>query len=1601
MHLEVPENDINDCDYDSSIYTDNENEIIDCNKNIVDKVMNDIVYGSILHLKSNVYQVNSAAIIKAPVIALNTDTGFSFEVIADTGAEVNIISDRVVKDLGLKIVKTTSGANQVDKMPLNVIGMITMPVTHGQFYWVFNALVCSGVGDVCIGGNPLLCQGITPLPSKRCIELEANQEKVKIPWRPELLDNLQSKNIVQNSSNIGLLRSDSSCTIFPGESLQVKVPPTISALGDVKIFISPRVSKAKIAFIDDNRFEEALFPLPGFSHVIDGHVMLPNPSSFPVNVSKNQQLADIRIVSNTAAVNPTSVTEQFYPRPKPRIPENQCDKILLDPDNILSSEERKLFQNVIQKFQKSFTSKLGRYNGELGNLDAKVVMNNNQIEPPSFPFRKVNQPEALNRKQQEVMDAMEADGILVRPEDVGIVPTHVHPSFMVPKMDDGNFTGEYRLVTGLSSLSPFLKPVRVPLPTIEEAFRKLAKWQFIIMADLKSWHWQIPISKDSMRFFGTATPYGGLRIYAVQPMGYLNSTENADLVIQSVLNPAIQKGKCVRIADNLFTGGSTVKEAVENFHLLLNLCNNSGLTFKASKTVICPKSVTVLGKIWEQGTLKPSGHLMSTLSKVECPTTVKQMRSFTGSVKQMKDSLPNYHLLLHPLEKASAGLKSADRIVWTESLREAFDKVKKAAVNPEILTLPKPGEKLLIFPDWSDIHQAGAAPLYVRRSGKILKVRNFGQRLNTVKRWSPCEGESWIARIGVEAHSPWIWEALPARTELNCDNMPSVLAARRLQRGEFSRSVRVTYFLSALAAFPVDVVYRKGADHPGDFDSRHPITCESKNCQVCEFAFDLAGPTALESIFSENTMTQVNSATCEDILSGQVPVPFSQSVGWKNIQQENPTLRKLKFHMEGGTIPKRRVRGQTELKRLYDLFTKNKISLSREGVLVHQDHDCLGNVSETILVPSQIMRGLVLALHNKFKCPTRSELIKIMKRYWFSLGMVNVIGEVWQNCPRCQAAKNVPKEIFGQSTVATDILGKNWAGDVIRGDMQFIFCAREKLSSFTVAKVIENEGQDTLRDAIIAVTAELIPHDGLTIQVDNATALQALQGDAELARHGVAVDLGREKNKNSNPVAEKCVREYREEKKKIKPHGGHVTAAELAIIIASLNRRIRNRNLSAREIITRRDQISNKSLNLDDENLSAQQLQLRQDNHPVSAKSKAGTEKLATEAEVWPGALVVLKKDLTKLRTRETYIVVKMDEVDDFCWIKKLESQCRSKNYKVKKNELELVPNQQDKVVLESDKEGFADGEDDPQEENGDEFVRVRKPLKERTSSKYLLRRKKRPDYKLMNEGPSPLINITRSEMIPPRYAWETISESSSGENMEEVKDIKDDEKNNENKTVDFLSPARSLTWDNYSSPPQFSGDSFTVRDDVFLEHPAAAENNLEDEQETVQGRHNPDRRSRRKRQRYPYRGIEDFVTWDFYEEGANDNFEDKATEENIDNKVRTLTETSNLEEIINKGEHSRKKRVILRDPSDIELPSSSVHNFNSVLNPTRPFLPELVQTGQCYLLDLALQQLHTQHQPEPDGPEVDDLVGKEDGDVEDRGEEDAEEGAVRHIHDL
>ena len=82
--------------------------------------------------------------------------------------------------------------------------------------------------------------------------------------------------------------------------------------------------------------------------------------------------------------------------------------------------------------------------------------------------------------------------------------------------------------------------------------------------------------------------------------------------------------------------------------------------------------------------------------------------------------------------------------------------------------------------------------------------------------------------------------------------------------------------LSTLAEHNVYLVHRSGTNHPGDFDSRHPVPCTfGKKCQVCVYAHDLAGPMAHELAHPGQTKLptsvaakafNVNTLSVDDVL---------------------------------------------------------------------------------------------------------------------------------------------------------------------------------------------------------------------------------------------------------------------------------------------------------------------------------------------------------------------------------------------------------------------------------------------------------------------------------------------------------------------------------------------------------------------------------------------------------------------------------------------------------------------------------------------------------------------------------------------------------------
>ena len=107
------------------------------------------------------------------------------------------------------------------------------------------------------------------------------------------------------------------------------------------------------------------------------------------------------------------------------------------------------------------------------------------------------------------------------------------------------------------------------------------------------------------------------------------------------------------------------------------------------------------------------------------------------------------------------------------------------------------------------------------------------------------------------------------------------------------------------------------------------------------------------------------------------------------------------------------------------------------------------------------------------------------------------------------------------------------------------------------------------------------------MRIDNAPGFLPLKGDTILFSHGITLDFGRVKNVNKNPVAERTNQELECELLRIDPSGAAVSLRTLQQALKNLNTRIRNRGLSAQEVLFCRNQATGKQLTFQDEATAA------------------------------------------------------------------------------------------------------------------------------------------------------------------------------------------------------------------------------------------------------------------------------------------------------------------------------------------------------------------------------------------------------------------------------
>ena len=1150
-------------------------------------------------------------------------------ILLDSGAEANLMELEYARQLGVTITPTSTSASLADgSSNLKIVGEVHIIFTRDGLEFKFDAIVADKLTDKVIAGIPFLtAHDIYARPSKRTIYVGTREFKYGT-----------HQCLPQKAS---IMRIPRRVTLYPGESVSVGVPDSLRK--EAEVAVEPRLEAPSL----QRRKFSQLWLKPQIVPTEDGQIKLMNKTSEPVTISRHEQIATVRPVTSGQQGSLDSPTKP----PSPDVPSTTTDylDINLDPDNLLSSQQKHMFSCLHEEFKDVFDGRtLGCYNGASGPLEVVVNMG------PTLPPQRKGKLPLYSRSQQEEMQQIcdDLEGtVLLKPEEVGITCEYLNPSFLVKKKD-----GKKRLVTAFAEVGKYAKPQPALMSKTEESVRQIGMWRYLIHSDFKTAYWQLNLSKSSMKYCGISTPFKGVRVYGRGAMGMPGTETALEELLARILGDLIAEGSVTKVADDLYCGGRTPEEALQRWRKVVMILRKNGLRLSAAKTIICPKRVTILGWIWEEGTLRACPHKIAALAAVEPPTTVGKLRSYIGGVKFLKRVMKGYSDVLHPLEEVVGGRESSEKINWSDSLLAVFKRSQAELQNTKTLTIPRKEDQLQIVTDASGVG-VGAA-LYVVRDRKPLIAGYFNAKhKNHQAKWLPCELEALSICAAVSNFGTDILNS-DKQTMVLTDSLPCVQAYQKLCQGKFSASSRVSTFLSVLSRYNVHLMHIKGSDNIySDYASRNALECTNKSCQICQFLEDTS-----ESV--------VRACTVQEVLQSATPVPFSSRNGWYELQASDHDVRRAAAHLKQGTKPSHKEVDIPDVKRY-----RNIAKVARDGLLIVEHYSPSVGRTEKIVVPRDYIHGLLECLHLKLEHPKKAQLLKVFGRAFYALDLEEAIDTVLKRCHICLSLDDMPNKFLHQtSTTNPTAVGSNFSADIVKRSGQSILLMREYISSFTSAKIIPNEKAATIRSALLVLCSDIITKSGpvSVIKVDPASSCRSLVGDLELKQNGMTLELGEPKYVNKNPVAERAIREFHSEVNRLLDGTTHISEQVLAKTIANMNSRIRGEGVSSWEIWTQRSQFTGEQLPIDDLMLMRAKEEQKRKGHLPSAVFKARGKHQSRMCPIVRGDLVYINSDRNKLCRRDRYIVVDVNR--ESCKIQKFSGrQLRARPYMVNRSDIMTI----------------------------------------------------------------------------------------------------------------------------------------------------------------------------------------------------------------------------------------------------------------------------------------------------------------------------------------
>ena len=386
---------------------------------------------------------------------------------------------------------------------------------------------------------------------------------------------------------------------------------------------------------------------------------------------------------------------------------------------------------------------------------------------------------------QSKCDELEHQGVLVDPKRHNIDIRHVSPCFIQQKARakhkplESCDLSEIRFITCFNVLNESIHPVSGRSNSYNDILAFISRHKFLIFADLYNSYFQIRVNRKHWKYLGIMTPHRGLKVMTRCGQGLLNSDVELDQVLARVLGDDISEGHCLAARDDLFVGGSTIDEALQNWNKVLKKVADNNLKITARKVRVFLGDTEVFGHRVKDGQVKPSDHNITTLSKTttEELQTVRQVNGWKGLYKTLIRHMPNLSHFMSPFDAACGGKASQSKFDWNQpGILEAFNAASNQLDKIHATFLPHPNEQLYLMPDTSKSQLCTGWVLYAERKfgeeEKLLPIQYASAKLPPyMSTWAPCELEGAGSVVAIDQTRHWINESR-LTTIVLADNKP-------------------------------------------------------------------------------------------------------------------------------------------------------------------------------------------------------------------------------------------------------------------------------------------------------------------------------------------------------------------------------------------------------------------------------------------------------------------------------------------------------------------------------------------------------------------------------------------------------------------------------------------------------------------------------------------------------------------------------------------------------------------------------------------------------------------------------------------------------------